>query len=104
MSKYVILRLNKKPSQYSTDKGKPFYEIFCHTNTKYDNNEPYFSASLNNNFINRYSIYKEDLPIILKLAQNHIPSYSKVKESNQGKIFVLKTNSHKLKAITKLYK
>lgn len=104
MSKYVILRLDKKPSPYSTDKGKPFYQIFCHTDTKYDNNEPYFSASLYKYQIKKYAVDKADLPKLLKLAQNYIPSYSKIKESKQGKIFVLKTNSPKLEAIRNLYK
>jgi len=104
MSKYVILRLNSKLSPYSPDKGKPFYELFFHTNTKYENNEPYFSASLNKKTVIKHSIRKEDLPNLLKLAQNHIPSYGKRKEIKRGKIFVLKVNSTKLEAIINLYK
>lgn len=104
MSKYVILRLNKRLNPYSTYKEQPFYELFCHTSTKYINNEPYFSASLDRHVTNKHAVDKKDLPTILKLAQNHIPSYGKIKNSKQGKIFVLKTNSPKLEAIRNLYK
>lgn len=102
MSRYVILRLNNEPNPYSGYADKPFYELLNHTKTKYNDNRPYFSAQLSN--IDKYSISKEDLPTMLKSIQNFIPSYSKSKSSKEGKIFVLKTNSSKLKEIINLYK
>lgn len=104
MSKYVILRLNNKTNPYTSYKGKPSYGLFFHTNTKYANNEPYFSTSLNKKTINKYSINKEEIPSMLKLAQNHVPSYGKRKEVKRGKIFILKVNSPKLETIINLYK
>jgi len=102
MSRYVILRLNYKPKPYSGCKDKPFYELFYHTHTKYESNKPYFSAEITK--IGKYSIEKEDLPAMLKLAQNYKSNFSGCKYSKEGKIFVLKTNSLKLKEIINLYK
>lgn len=98
MSKYVILRLNHKPNPYSGKRHLPFYELFNHTSTKYANNEPYFSANIGEKQCKFYSIEKQDLNNILKLAQNNISAGFK-KDSKKGRIFVLKLNSTKLKHI-----
>ena len=100
MSQYIIIRKHHKTSPYSGQKSKVFYEFFTHVNTKFANNEPYFSSILYNDSV----CTKEQLPTLLNLAQNHITSYRRQpkKESKSGHIFVLKLNSPKLQAILAL--
>ena len=102
MSKYVVMRLNYEPNPYTGKSHLPFYELFNHTSTKYPNNEPYFSANIELSKCKFYSIEKEDINRILKLAQNNISSGFK-KDSKKGTIFVLKLNSPSLKHIITNY-
>ena len=100
MSKYVVMRLNYDPNPYSGKSHLPFYELFNHTSTKYQDNEPYFSANISRGHCVFYSIEKKDIDRILKLAQNNI-SHGFKKDSKKGTIFVLKLNSPSLKHIIK---
>ena len=100
MSKYVVMRLNYDQNPYSGKSLLPLYELFNHTSTKYPNNEPYFSANIKLSRCKFYSVEKEDIDRILKLAQNNISDGFK-KDSKKGKIFVLKLNSPDLKYIIK---
>lgn len=94
MSKYIILGIPK--GEYE-DKNVVALTFF-HTITKYQNNEPYFSAIFNENVINKYSIKKENIPAILKLAQGK--SYGCLRKNTKyKKIIVLKLNSTKLKKL-----
>lgn len=106
MSKYVIIKKSFGKNPYSGKKHLDFYTLWFHEVTKYENNEPYFSAALNMGHCMAYSIHKKDIAKILKQAQNHISKYNKQhkKESKQGHIFVLKLNSPKLKDIIKYCK
>lgn len=92
MSKYVILGIPKKDDKYIK---KPI--LFFHTNTKYPNNEPYFSTAVIEYSINKYAIEKEKVPEILKLAQGKSYSCKRKNTKYYEKIIVLKTNSPKLK-------
>ena len=102
MSEYVVMRLNYKPNPYSGKSHLPLYELFNHTSTKYPNNAPYFSANISRKHCEFYSVEKEDIDRILKLAQNNI-SHGFKKDSKKGTIFVLKLNSPSLKHIIKNY-
>ena len=102
MSKYVVMRLNYKPNPYTGKSHLPFYELFNHTSTKYSNNEHYFSANISRKHCEFYSVEKEDIDRILKLAQNNI-SHGFKKDSKKGTIFVLKLNSQTLKHIITNY-
>ncbi len=106
MSKYVIIQKSYSKNPYSNKQDKDFYTLWNHTVTKYKDNEPYFSASLNMRHCMAYSIHKKDIAKMLKQAQNHISKYNKQhkKESKRGHIFVLKLNSPKLKDIIKYCK
>ena len=102
MSKYVVMRLNYDPNPYTGKSHLPLYELFNHTSTKYSNNAPYFSANISRKHCEFYSVEKEDIDRILKLAQNNI-SYGFKKDSKKGTIFVLKLNSPDLKHIITNY-
>ena len=97
MSKYIILALpNSEEKEFYTNNTVAL--TFFHTNTKYPNNEPYFSSLFNEYVIEKYAVSKEDLPRILKLAQGK--SYAcKRRNTKNYKIIVLKLNSLKLKAL-----
>lgn len=102
MSKYVVMRLNYDPNPYSGKSHLPLYELFNHTSTKYSDNSPYFSADISRKRCEFYSVEKEDIDRILKLAQNNI-SHGFKKDSKKGTIFVLKLNSPSLKHIITNY-
>lgn len=93
MSKYVILGIPREENKYTRTKAT----LFFHTNTKYPNNEPYFSSAVTEYQIDRYSIEKNQIPEILKLA--HGKSYGCKRRNTKyyEKIIVLKVNSPKLK-------
>lgn len=93
MSKYVILGIPKKENKYTRTKAT----LFFHTNTKFPNNEPYFSSAVNQYYINKYSIEKHQIPEILKLAQGKSYSCKRKNTKYYEKIIVLKVNSPKLK-------
>lgn len=93
MSKYVILGIPKEENKYTRTKAT----LFFHTNTKYPNNEPYFSGALSEYNINKYSIKKYQIPGILKLAQGKSYSCKRRNTKYYEKIIVLKVNSPKLK-------
>lgn len=101
MSKYVIIKKYYGKNPYSGKQDKDFYTLWTHTVTKYKDDEPYFSASLNMRHCIAYSIHKKDIAKMLKQAQNHKNTYKKQpkKESKKGHIFILKLNSPKLKDI-----
>lgn len=102
MSKYVVMRLNYKPNPYTGKSHLPFYELFNHTSTKYQDNAHYFSANISRKHCEFYSVEKEDIDRILKLAQNNI-SHGFKKDSKKGTIFILKLNSPSLKHIITNY-
>lgn len=102
MSKYVVMRLNYKPNPYTGKSHLSFYELFNHTSTKYQDNAHYFSANISRKHCEFYSVEKEDIDRILKLAQNNI-SHGFKKDSKKGTIFVLKLNSPSLKHIITNY-
>ena len=101
MSKYVIIQKSYDKNPYSGKEDKDFYCLWSHTVTKYQNNEPYFSANLNMKRCIAYAIEKKDIANMLKQAQNFKSKNNKQqkKESTQGHIFILKLNSPKLKDI-----
>lgn len=99
MSNYVIFKENVYIKQNNVENKE--YELFFHTQTKYPDNYPYFSTNVSRYV--EYTITKENLPQMLKMAQNFIP-YGRVdnrkKDKNRKtKIFVLKENSPKIKEI-----
>lgn len=106
MSKYVIIKKSFSKNPYSGKGHLDFYTLWFHTVTKYENNEPYFSANLDMRHCMAYAIHKKDIAKMLKQAQNDTKNYNKQpnKESKRGHIFVLKLNSQKLKDIIKYCK
>ena len=92
MSKYVILGIPRKDDKYTKNAT-----LFFHTNTKYPDNEPYFSTAVTEYAINKYSIEKHQIPEILKLAQGKSYSCKRRNTKYYEKIIVLKVNSPKLK-------
>lgn len=92
MSKYVIIGIYP-PDIY--DK-KESYTIFFHTKTKYKDNEPYFSGNISRQSVSYYAVEKEQVPNLLKIAQNQLFRTNAKKNVKRINIFVLKTNSPKL--------
>ena len=92
MSKYVILGIPREDGKY-TRKAT----LFFHTNTKYPNNEPYFSSAMTKYGINKYAIKKDQISEIWKLAQKKSFSCKRKNAKYYKKIIVLKVNSPKLK-------
>ena len=92
MSKYVILGIPRKDDKYTKNAT-----LFFHTNTKYPNNEPYFSSAMTEYGINKYAIKKDQIPEILKLAHGKSFSCKRKNTKYYEKIIVLKVNSPKLK-------
>ena len=104
MSKYVVLRVSEN-NPYLGKMHLKLYELLLHTNTKFPNNEPYFSSIVNSKSCLSHSVEKNQIAQLLKLGQNHISSFGHKKYSKKkGKIFVLKLNSQKLKEIISLMK
>lgn len=98
MSKYIILKKSFKRTIMSKTRSLS-YTVYCHTNTKYKDNEPYWSLDLN--MATFYAVDKDRIGSLLKEAQNLILDRKFVpkKSTKDGKIFVLKLNSPKFKAI-----
>ena len=92
MSKYVILGIPRKDDKYAKNAT-----LFFHTNTKFPNDEPYFSSAVTEYQVNRYAIEKDQIPKILKLAQGRSYSCKRKNTKYYEKIIVLKVNSPKLK-------
>lgn len=104
MSKYVVLIKYKKNNSYSGKQNKPYYCILFHGSTKYPENYPYFSANISKKTVERYAVDKENIDELFSMAK-HLKTYSQKKlESKQGKIFILKANSSKLKDIISISK
>ena len=98
MSKYVIILEKNKPIYLGNGRTQK-HCLFFHTNTKHEDNKPYWSLSFLKHYIKKYSIEKEMIPCLLKLAQNHKYNFNDKRTGKIGKIFVLKINSPKLKSI-----
>jgi len=98
MSKYVIIKKYDKPFYLGSDKEESHYALYYHTRTKLLNNEPYWSMDTNRYKQVMYAVTKEQVPALLKQAQNLIRhSRNTIKKaSSNGKVFVLKLNSKKL--------
>jgi hypothetical protein len=71
MSKYVIIQKSYNKNPYSNKPDKDFYTLWTHTVTKYKDDEPYFSASLNMRHCIAYSIKKENIAKMLKMFYNN---------------------------------
>ncbi len=101
MSKYIIIKKYHKPIELGLNRVAN-YCLYFHTNTKYVNNEPYWSLDTSRSKQEKYAVTKEELPALLKQSQNMIRLSRKVikKDSSDGKVFVLKLNSPKLTEIT----
>jgi len=89
MSKYLIFG-----KYWDEQRQKYEHTVWFHTNTKYPNNEPYFSGDIPRG-IRRHQIEKKDLENQLKCAQAS-KSYKGKRHTKYYKIFVLKANSSKL--------
>lgn len=98
MSKYVIILEENKPIYLGNNRTQK-HCLFFHTDTKYENNAPYWSLSMYKYQIDKYAVEKDRVPYLLKLAQNHKHKFNNKRTGKTGKIFVLKTNSPKLKSI-----
>ena len=98
MSKYVIIKKYDKPFYLGSDKEQSYYALYYHTRTKLLDNEPYWSMDTSRCKQEMYAVTKEQLPALLKQAQNQtrISRKTIIKTSSDGKVFVLKLNSKKL--------
>ena len=88
MSKYVVLRVSEN-NPYLGKTHLKLYELLLHTNTKFPNNEPYFSSIVNSKSCLSHSVEKNQIDKLLKLGQNHISSFNHKKYSKKKNLFFL---------------
>ena len=70
ISKYVIIKKSFSKNLYSGKGHLDFYTLWFHTVTKYENNEPYFSANLDMRYCMAYAIHKKDIAKIVEISDS----------------------------------